>query len=149
MYNISSTLVRSGFLWLKIKKILNEKWITVTELAEKSWITRPSLTNVLNWKKSWSDDLFRTAMEAIPLTETEIKKIFQEADKEEYKYKYWEDLWLDTLVIKDEGQEIVTTKEEAESVLFKKNWIDKPTDEDLLAIRIALDMAKKRREMKK
>jgi len=93
-YNISSALVRSWFLWLKIKKILREKELSITELAEKSWVSRPTLTNVFNWKKAWSDDLFKKVMEAIWLTSIEIKKIFQEADLEEYKYKYWEEIDL-------------------------------------------------------
>lgn len=118
MYNIDPNLVRSGFLWLKIKKILKEKGVTVTELAEKSWITRPSLTNVLNWKKSWSDELFRSAMEAIPLTSIEIKNIFKQADKEEFKYKHWEDIDL----IPQAELEIIPDKEKIKLEVIDELW---------------------------
>ena len=84
MQVISPSLMRSWYLWLRIKKILADKWITVTDIADKANVARPSLSNVLNWKSAWSDNMFRLAMEAIPLTETEIQKIFMEADKEEF-----------------------------------------------------------------
>lgn len=120
MYNLDPNLVRSAFLWLRIKKILNDKWITVTELSEKSWITRPSLTNVLNWKKSWSDELFKSAMKAIPLTSIEIKKIFIEADREEFIYKHWEDIDL----IPQTELEIIPDKEKIKLELIDELWDD-------------------------
>lgn len=131
MYNIAPNLVRSGFLWFEIKKILKEKSITVTELAEKSWITRPSLTNVLNWKKSWSDELFRTAMESIPITDTEIKKIFMEADRKEFEYKYWKE--IDKLPL-EKFDLTEFEKEELWKVLFSKVvWVE-PTKQDVEAM---------------
>ena len=144
MQVISPSLMRSWYLWLRIKKILADKWITVTDIADKANVARPSLSNVLNWKSAWSDNMFRLAMEAIPLTETEIQKIFMEADKEEFKYKHW--TWLETLILEDLKWKPETTVEELEESLFQLSGVDNPTEEDKMTLRFALDMARKRAE---
>ncbi len=89
---IDPKLVKSSFISNKIKKILNEKNITITQISENIWASRPSISNILNWKVIWSDNIFKKLLKAIWLTDKQIKEIFKEADLETLKYKYWEDV---------------------------------------------------------
>ena len=89
---IDSKIVRGAYIGAELKKIIEEKWIQIIEIAAKAWTSQPNVSNALNAKKSFSDDFFRKIAEAIPLTDIEIKKIFQRADQEEYRYKYWTDI---------------------------------------------------------
>lgn len=141
---INPKLVRGGYIWARLKKIIEERWILITDIAEKSNSTQPSISNALNGKKAVSDDFFRRVAEAIPLTETEIQKIFMEADKEEFKYKHW--TWLETLILEDLKWKPETTVEELEESLFQLSGVDNPTEEDKMTLRFALDMARKRAE---
>ena len=79
---IDSKIVRGAYIGAELKKIIEEKWIQIIEIAAKAWTSQPNVSN----------DFFRKIAEAIPLTDTEIKKIFQKADQEEYRYKYWTDI---------------------------------------------------------
>lgn len=88
---INSKLVRTWYIWKTIKKIIEEKWITLTSIEAKVKIAQPTISNTLNGKRSASDEFFRKIAKAIPLTEKEIDEIFMNADIEELKYKYWED----------------------------------------------------------
>ena len=141
---INPKLVRGGYIWARLKKIIEERWILITDIAEKSNSTQPSISNALNGKKAVSDDFFRRVAEAIPLTETEIQKIFMEADKEEFNYKYW--IWIETLILEDLKWKPETTVEELEESLFQLSGVDNPTEEDKMTLRFALDMARKRAE---
>ena len=141
---INPKLVRGGYIWARLKKIIEERWILITDIAEKSNSTQPSISNALNGKKAVSDDFFRRVAEAIPLTEPEIQKIFMEADKEEFNYKYW--IWIETLILEDLKWKPETTVEELEESLFQLSGVDNPTEEDKMTLRFALDMARKRAE---
>ena len=141
---INPKLVRGGYIWARLKKIIEERWILITDIAEKSNSTQPSISNALNGKKAVSDDFFRRVAEAIPLTETEIQKIFMEADKEEFNYKYW--IWIETLILEDLKWKPETTVEELEESLFQLSRVDNPPEEDKMTLRFALDMARKRAE---
>ncbi len=92
--SIDPKLIRSAFIGGKIKNIIEERGMTITSIVEKMWVSHPSIINSLNWKVSWSDKLFTRICNAIWLSEREINEIFKEADKEAYKFKYWEDLNL-------------------------------------------------------
>ena len=89
---ISSELIRSWYIGWYIKDYLEEKWLTITEVSEKIWSSRPTVNNMLNWRTSWSDNFFKRIMKWAWITDSEIKEIFKEADKEEYRYKHWEDV---------------------------------------------------------
>ena len=142
---LDPSLLRSIYIGKTIKKIIEDKPdITISSIAEKAKISRWPFNNALNWKSTWSDNMFRLAMEAIPLTETEIQKIFMEADKEEFKYKHW--TWLETLILEDLKWKPETTVEELEESLFQLSGVDNPTEEDKMTLRFALDMARKRAE---
>lgn len=91
MVKINSDIIRSAYLWAEFKKNIENKWKTITSIAEIMWISQPALSRVLNWKVWWSDNMFQKIWKAIPLTEKEIDEIFMNADIEELKYKYWED----------------------------------------------------------
>ena len=123
---LDPSLLRSIYIGKTIKGIIdNNPDITISSIAEKAKISRWPFNNALNWKSAWSDNMFRLAMEAIPLTETEIQKIFMEADKEEFKYKHW--TWLETLILEDLKWKPETTVEELEESLFQLSGVDNPT----------------------
>lgn len=94
MGNIDPKLVRSAFIWKLLKDIIEDKWLTLTEIAEKIWTFHSAVSVVLNGKKSWADKFFIKLAKAIWLNEKEIALIFKKADQEEYAYKYNEDINL-------------------------------------------------------
>lgn len=123
--------LRSVFLWKSFKKIIEEKNITITKIAENMNTSQPAISNVLNWKKYASDAFFTKIAKAIPLTESEIKKIFFEADKEEMKYKYgWdfipnEKINIDSINIafkKEYWRDMTENDKKIMDKLFKENW---------------------------
>lgn len=121
------TLYRSIFIWKIIKKIIDETPnINIKSIAEKANISRWTFNQALNWRAIWSDNLFRLAMEAIPLTNTEIKKIFKEADIEELKYKYWEEILSEKEFTYEELLEMVKETENltAEQVNAVRDFIE-------------------------
>lgn len=143
---IDLKIQRAHFLVDTINRKINEKWITRGEIAKNMWVSQPAITPFLTMKRIWTDDFLKRIMEAIPLTETEIKKIFMEADKEDFRNKYW-DLSVTSLIINNDGSEPETTKEEVEKLLFKMNWL-KPTDDAIRSVRFAMDLIKKDQEEK-
>ena len=96
---INSKLVRTWYIWKTIKKIIEEKWITLTSIEAKVKIAQPTISNTLNGKRSASDEFFRKIAKAIPLTEKEIDEIFMNADIEELKNNYFLSLFLTILRI--------------------------------------------------
>lgn len=94
MGNIDPKLVRSAFIWKLLKEIIEDKWLTLTEIAEKIWTFHSAVSVVLNGKKSWADKFFIKLAKAIWLNEKEIAEIFKKADQEEYAYKYNENINL-------------------------------------------------------
>lgn len=88
----TSKLQRSHFLSKTYRNILNEKNITIQEVADKLWNSHAYISQNLSWKKVPSDQFYNKIWKAIWLTDKKILEIFKKADKEEFKYKYWEDL---------------------------------------------------------
>lgn len=88
---IENWLIRSSHIWKNLKRIIEDKWLTISEVAKKIGSSQPTLSNTLKWKW-WSDEYFKKVWIAIWLKESEIKEIFKKADQEEYKYKYWEEI---------------------------------------------------------
>ncbi|PZM86406.1 hypothetical protein DLH72_00990 [Candidatus Gracilibacteria bacterium] len=130
MNSIDPVLIRSIYIGKKLKNIIiNNKDLKISQLAEKAKISRGPFNNALNGKSVGSDNMFRAAMEAIPLTEKEIKKIFKEADLEELKYKYGEELLSSKEFTYDELLEMVKEKENL-------------TEEQISAVRQFIDFQK-------
>lgn len=124
----NSDYLRSVFLWKSFKKIIEEKNITITKIAENMNTSQPAISNVLNWKKYASDTFFTKIAKAIPLTESEIKKIFFEADKEEMKYKYGSDFIPDWKI--NTLEDIDFDNEELLKVMFKKEFWKELSEHD-------------------
>ena len=140
---LDSKIIKAHFMVNKINEILEKKWITKTKLAENMWVSQPAVTPFLNLKRIWTDDFYKKMLEAIPLTELEIKKIFQKADEEEYRYKYWKEInnlpldWIDLTDFE---------KEELWKILFSKVvWVE-PTKED---VEVMLEMIRMSNRNKK
>ena len=113
-----SKIKRASFLSKKIRDILEEKNLTIQNIADSLWVSHSYISQNLNWRKIPSDDFITKLLKAIPLTELEIKKIFQKADREEYKYKY--------------GEEIKETSEkEPFRVAFKREFWKELTENDM------------------
>lgn len=140
---LDSKIIKAHFIVNKINEILEKKWITKTKLAENMWVSQPAVTPFLNLKRIWTDDFYKKMLEAIPLTELEIKKVFQKADEEEYRYKYWKEInnlpldWIDLTDFE---------KEELWKILFSKVvWVE-PTKED---VEVMLEMIRMSNRNKK
>lgn len=88
---IDPKIIRIQYIVNSINSELEKRKITKTELAERIWITQPAVTPFLTMKRMWTDDYYEKIMKWF-LTESEIKKIFQKADEELYKYKYWKEI---------------------------------------------------------
>lgn len=89
-----SKIKRANILIKKIRNCMGNNNVTIQNIADKLWVSHAYISQNMNWRKIPTDELFKKIMNAVWMASTEIKKIFQEADKEEYKYKYWEDLDL-------------------------------------------------------
>jgi len=138
-----SKIKRASFLSKKIRDILEEKNLTIQNIADSLWVSHSYISQNLNWRKIPSDDFITKLLKAIPLTELEIKKIFQKADEEEYRYKYWKEInnlpldWIDLTDFE---------KEELWKILFSKVvWVE-PTKED---VEVMLEMIRMSNRNKK
>lgn len=85
-------LIRSAYIWNYIKNLIDQKWLTITEVAKKIDSSRPTINNMLNWRTSWTDSLYEKIMVWIWMTTSEIKQLFKKADLEAFKYKYNEEI---------------------------------------------------------
>jgi len=94
MFKANNDIIRSTFIWKILKEKLEEKNITMSEVAEKMKSTQPLISRSLNWKVVSSDNLFLKISKAIWLSDKEISEIFKKADQEEYAYKYNENINL-------------------------------------------------------
>mgnify|MGYP003663908868 CR=1 FL=1 len=83
---------KSIYIWQSIKNTLNERNITITDMCNKISASRPTVNNVLNWKTIWSDQYFFKIMKSIWLSDKKIEEIFEEADREVFRHKYWKDI---------------------------------------------------------
>jgi len=106
---IDSWIIRSSYIGKKIKSIIEDSNLTISEIAKKIWSSQPTLSNVLKWKW-WSDEYFTKVWKALWLSDKKITAIFKEADKEEFKYKYWEDIKNDN-VLEDINFDVALKKE--------------------------------------
>ena len=109
MFKANPNIIRSNYIWNIIKNIISEKWYTITEVADKIWITQPALSRALNWSVVWSDNLFSKIMKWTNISDKEIKNIFKKADQEEYKYRYWED--IDPNALEDIDFDVMLSRE--------------------------------------
>jgi len=110
MFKASPKIIRSNYLWNYFKKIISEKSLTITEVAKKMWTTQPALSRSLNWNMVSSDNLFLKVWNSIWLTEKEIQEIFKNADIEEYKYKYGDDILEHREMTDEEIDEVIRKK---------------------------------------
>lgn len=113
----NSDIIRSQYVWWKLKQEIEIKWLTISFVAEKMKTAQPLLSRSLNGKVVSSDKLFTRIGEAIWLSSVQIKKIFREADEEEYKYKYGKD------IMPELGDFSVMDEDDLEDVLLSKNGI--------------------------
>ena len=108
MYKIKAELVRSSYIWNFLKEKLNDSGATIVDIAtKKMWLKQyQSIWNVLNGKVVWSDNLFARIAKAIWLKDSDINELFKQADKEEFKYKWWEDVFNQAIVREMTDEEI-------------------------------------------
>lgn len=129
-----------------IKKIIKvETWkkgYTQEQVADMIWKNHNTIKPYIWWPRTPKDDSLYDLIftEILWFDEEKIKKIKAEARAEQAKAEFGWD-FMTSLDIVDKGQEPITSKEEAEKVLFKINWIE-PTDEALRSVRLAIDMIK-------
>lgn len=110
---LNSDIIRSSYLWSKFKEAILEKGYTISDMAKKLNITQPALSRVLNWKVWWSDNFFIKIWKNLWLTKSNIENIFKEADREEFKYKWWEDIF-------QEAQTREFTEDEVNELIKKR-----------------------------
>lgn len=91
---LNPKIVRSSYIWKYFKDIFEERWLNISEIAKQIWTSQPNLSNALNWKKVFSDKFFNKLWINIWLKQEEIKKLFKDADIEEFMFKHeWEIPW--------------------------------------------------------
>lgn len=108
---VNPDIIKSCYIWAKIREIIESKNTTISKIAEKMWVSQPSVSRVLSWKVWGSDNFFIKAFEVLWLSQKEMTQIFKEADLEKYKYKYWEDLKIDPLKDIDFNIDVALRKE--------------------------------------
>jgi len=84
--------LKSAMLGERLKKEMSIKGMSLNELSERVKIHQPSLSKVLNWRVCSTETYFERIWKGIWLTDTQLKQIFQEIDRESFIYKYWRDI---------------------------------------------------------
>lgn len=107
---IKPELVRSSYIWTILKDEISKKWLTITEVANKIWSSRPTINNMLNWRTSWTDSTYEKIMVWIWMTQLEINELFKSADLEAFKFKHW-DIKIDPLEDVDFNFDVALRKE--------------------------------------
>lgn len=69
--NVNPELIRQNFLAWYIKDEITKRWLTLSEVAERSATTQPNLSNALNWTKLFSRNYFIKVMKGLWLTTPE------------------------------------------------------------------------------
>lgn len=68
---------------LSLYQIADKKGISQTEIAEKLWVTTPSISFLLTGKKAtWNLEQYRKIAEAIPISRQEFDQIVETAKSE-------------------------------------------------------------------
>jgi len=132
MFKVSSDLVRSAYIGGKLKSIIDDKNLVISDIAVKIWTSQPALSRNLNWKTWWSDNFFKKVWKAIWLSDKEIQEIFKKADQEEYKYKYWVEIIPDWDINTLEWLDF--DNNELAKVLMKREFWKDATEEDIKEI---------------
>ena len=122
MKKMDFELFRSSIIWEKFKKIIEQKEENISKIVKKLKISKENLVNILDWKGLWNDDFFEKLWKNIWLDEIQINKIFMEADREEYKYRYWKDIdSFETAFSKEFWKELTDEDIELLDRLFRNN----------------------------
>lgn len=80
-------------IWRKLKKIAQEKWITLEEWSNRgAWLWKWDISNVMNWKKWVSTEKLIQIAWAIWVSKKQLEKIIVEAKKDELRIFYWVDV---------------------------------------------------------
>ncbi len=116
---VDSKLIRGWYIGWKIKELIENSDLTITELSNKIWSSRPTVNNVLNWRTSWTDNFYTKIMKWIWLSDKDIIKIFKEADREEFLYKYDEDISNDKEMSYDDIWTLLKEKENLNDAQIK------------------------------
>ncbi len=120
------------YVWRKVYNFLIWKNITVSSISEKLWKSQPDISNLLNWKRTTKNlDQYRDIAICGWMTDSEFQKIVKEAKKAEYEQTTWDfipDGKVNTL------EDIDFDNEELLKVMFKKDWLKEPTEDDIKEI---------------
>jgi len=81
------------FLWKEIYKYLENKWQTITALAETIWKSQAYITDLLNGRRNTSNlEVYKKMAITLWMSEKEFNELFKEAKKYEYSVSTWDDL---------------------------------------------------------
>lgn len=91
---LNPKIIRSSYIWKYFKDIFEENSLSISDIAIKMWTSQPNLSNALNGKKVFSDKFFTKLWNTIWLKDSEIRKVFKDADIEEFMFKHeWDIPW--------------------------------------------------------
>lgn len=121
-------------IFRKLYKIAQDKWLTATQWAEKSNIQQADLSKVMNWKKWIIDEKMQRLLDTIWVSQRQLDEIVKEAKKDELKIYYWEDIDVIPHGKVNTLEDIDFDNEELLKVMFKKDWLKEPTEDDIKEI---------------
>ena len=116
------------YLWREIYKYLENKWQTITALAETIDKSQAYITDLLNGKRNTSNlEVYKKMALTIWMSEKEFNKLFKEAKKMEYTSSTWEEL--------EQGLSLDDFKlEDLKLALSREYWTkDEQVLEDIMA----------------
>ena len=102
------------YLWREIYKYLENKWQTITALAETIDKSQAYITDLLNGKRNTSNlEVYKKMALSIWMTQKEFNKLFKEAKRIEYTSSTWEELdqWLSLDDFKLEDLKLALSRE--------------------------------------
>jgi len=102
------------YLWREIYKYLENKWQTITALAETIDKSQAYITDLLNGKRNTSNlEVYKKMALSIWMSQKEFNKLFKEAKRIEYTSSTWEELdqWLSLDDFKLEDLKLALSRE--------------------------------------
>lgn len=108
---IDSKIIRTKYIWNYLTKCLDTFKVTRSEIANKMWITQPTVSAALLWTRPVSDDKFREIWLTIWLHNKDIDNLFKDADTQEFLYKHWEKSLNDLNTLEDIDFDLMLSRE--------------------------------------
>ena len=78
----------SGIVSRKLSKIREDRWFTMTEIAEKTWIAQPNISAILSRSRKSNEENFTKIWNALGLPDKQVQEILLSSMYEAMEQEY-------------------------------------------------------------